>query len=423
LFSTPLSTGSGSTGGGIGLVRVLVCSGVVMSLHPVVVSLPTPDSTVFVPTPNCETKAHWAQKVTLELGFLYILGTRRKDQAILEPSLNGNLLADEQEIVKIAEASKPVNVWKAFFRTQSDHKDFTTSSEAASDASWEDLKSPSLDKLSSMTSSYVTPKKLKVWFLLEAFADSIPIGMSKAQTLSELPDFSAMNQSEQDKAGVGALKMVMTEWNVLRSNFELVNDEFENLGNGKKRYRDAISETVLNIHDVIRDTDVRTRLLSAQIGSANTEASGHGTNSIRHSIQRIYETSTLGIQNELEKAILQSTDVETVKAQVLSKMETLDTNFHGLHKYTQENLAKIAQNLRNIEAKRPTSGSVSGSLEYQRLLARFGITDDIIEQHTKDIGKSNRAVAKLDSEVSSLKRKFASIEGNYGTDPDLVSTC
>jgi hypothetical protein len=214
-----------------------------------------------------------------------------------------------------------------------------------------------------VTSSYVTPKKLKVGFLLEAFAESIPIGMSKAQTLSELPEFTTMNQDEKDKAGVGALKMVMTEWNVLRANFELINDEFEKLGTGKKKYRDAISETVLKIHDAIRDTEARTSLLSAQIGSDNTGASGHGTDSIWHSIRNIYET-TIGIQSELEKAILKATNVEAVKAQVLSKMETLDTNFHGLHKYTQENLAKIAQNLRSIEAKQPTSGSVSGSLEY-----------------------------------------------------------
>jgi hypothetical protein len=307
-------------------------------------------------------------------------------------------------------------VVKAFFGTESDRKELSTSSEAASDASWEDLESPSLDKLSSVTSSYVTPKKLKVGFLLEAFADSIPIGMSKAQMLSDLPEFTTMNQGEKDKAGVGALKMVMTEWNVLRANFELINNEFEKLGTGEKKYRDAISETVLKIHDAIRDTDARTSLLSAQIGSDNMGASGPRTDLIWHSIRNIGET-TIGIQSELEKA--KATDVEAVKAQVLSKMETLDTNFHGLHKYTQENLAKIAQNLRSIEAKRPTSGSVSGSLEYRRLLNRLGNADDIIERHTKDIGKSDRVVAKLDSEVSSLKRKFASIEGNYGADSDL----
>jgi hypothetical protein len=118
-----------------------------------------------------------------------------------------------------------------------------------------------LDKLSSVTSSYATPKKLKVGFLLEEFTDSIPIGISKAQTLTELPEYSEMNQAEQEKAGVGAIKMVMTEWNVLRSNFQLVNDEFAKLGDGEKKYRDAISETVMKIHDAIRDIDARTSLL------------------------------------------------------------------------------------------------------------------------------------------------------------------
>jgi hypothetical protein len=146
------------------------------------------------------------------VGNLYILGTR-KDQALLEPSLEGYLLGKEHNIELIAEASKPINVWKAFFGTQSVRKDFSTASEAPSDGSWEELESPSLDKLSSVTSSYVTPKKLKVGFLLEEFADSIPIGISKAQTLTELPKYSEMNSTEQEKAGMGAIKMVMTEWN------------------------------------------------------------------------------------------------------------------------------------------------------------------------------------------------------------------
>jgi hypothetical protein len=104
LFSTPLSTGSGSTGGdrfgsSVGLFWCrdfnAPCCGVIANSG----------FNRFCTKMNCETKAHRAQKVTIELGFLYILGTR-KDQAILEPSLNGNLLANEQEIVKIAHLSQ-----------------------------------------------------------------------------------------------------------------------------------------------------------------------------------------------------------------------------------------------------------------------------------------------------------------------------
>jgi hypothetical protein len=66
----------------------------------------------------------------------------------------------------------------------------------------------------------VTPKKLKVGFLLEAFADSIPVGISKTTQLSELPDSSQSKAGDKEKAGVGALELVMTECNILRSNFQ-----------------------------------------------------------------------------------------------------------------------------------------------------------------------------------------------------------
>jgi hypothetical protein len=192
---------------------------------------------------NCEVKAHQAQKVIINDGNLYILGTR-KDQSLLEPSLEGSLLSKEHDLDKIIGTSKPVNVWKAFFDSQTDRKAFPGDTDALSDSSWEDLESPTLEKLSSVTSSYVTPKKLKVGFLLEAFADSIPIGLSKTTPLSELPDSSQMQKGDKEKAGVGALKVVMMEWNTLRSNFQLIDDEFAKLGEGEKKYWDAISETV-----------------------------------------------------------------------------------------------------------------------------------------------------------------------------------
>jgi hypothetical protein len=243
-----------------------------------------------------------------------------------------------------------------------------------------------LDKLSSVTSSYVTPKKLKVGFLLEAFADSIPVGISKTALLSELPDSSQSKAGDKEKAGVGALKVVMTEWNILCSNFQLVDDEFAKLGEGEKKYRDAISETVFKIHDVIWDTDARTSLLMSQIGNDNTDASSQGIDSIWNSIHRMYE-SMQNIQEDIEKVTAQSTNVEEIKDTFLSKMDTLAKNFHGLNKFTQENLSKIAQKVRAIKSKRGPTTGVSGSLEYRRLLDCIGIVDDIIERHTKDISK------------------------------------
>jgi hypothetical protein len=60
---------------------------------------------------------------------------------------------------------------------------------------------------------------------------------------------------------------------------------------------------------------------------------------------------------------------------ITGKMETLENKFHGLRKFAQDNLSKIANKIRAIENKRPSGAGVSNSLEYKRLLDRIGITD------------------------------------------------
>jgi predicted nucleic acid-binding Zn-ribbon protein len=416
LFSTPLSTSSGSTGGdrfgsSVGLFYCRddtdVCRGVIVNSG----------GNRFCIKSTCEVKAHRAQKVIISAGNLYILGTR-KDQSLLEPSLEGDLLSKDHDIEEIIEAVKPVNVWKAFFESQSNRKENPGGSDAPSDDSWEDLESPTLEKLSAVTSSYVTPKKLKVGFLLEAFADSIPIGLSKTTKLSKLPDNSEMQKGDKEKAGVGALKVVMTEWNILRSNFELIDDEFAKLGEGEKKYRDAISETVFKIHDAIRDTDARTSLLTAQLGKDNSDASGQGTDSIWDSIRRVYETM-LEVQDDILHITSKSTEVTEIKEHVLTKMDTLAQNFHGLNNFTQESISKISQKIRALEAKRSPTVGVSGSVEYRRLLDRIGIVDDIVERNTRDITRGDKALAKIDSEINTLKRKFSRIDSDHDVTSDL----
>jgi hypothetical protein len=206
---------------------------------------------------------------------LYILGTR-KEQALLEPSLDVSALPQGTDPLVLADTSKPSNVWKAFFVTQTERKDQASTVDSRSETSWEDLESPSLDKLSTVTSSYVTPKKLKVGFLLEAFADSIPIGLGKAKDLTELPDISALVDDPLKQAQAEAMVVIISEWNTLCGNFVTFNDEFSKLGEGEKKYRDAISETVMKIHDAIRDTDARTSLMVAHLGHDQTEASSLG---------------------------------------------------------------------------------------------------------------------------------------------------
>jgi hypothetical protein len=208
----------------------------------------------------------------------------RKDQALLEPSLYASALPKETDPEVLITTQQHSNVWKAFFVATMEQKEQAPSSEVGSDASWEDLESPSLDHLSAVTSSYITPKKLQVGFLLEAFADSIPIGLGKAEPISKLPDITELTGDPPKQAQVDVLKIIIAEWNILKSNFETFNDEFTKLGEGEKKYRDAISETVMKIHDAIRDTDARTSLMNAQIGHDKSDASNLGTDSVWDSV-------------------------------------------------------------------------------------------------------------------------------------------
>jgi hypothetical protein len=271
---------------------------------------------------NCDFKSHQSQKVILVPGRLYMMGGR-KDQALLEPSLDVSALPKETDPAVLITTQQHSNVWKAFFVATMERKEQAPSSEVGSDASWEDLESPSLDHLSAVTSSYVTHKKLKVGFLLEAFADSIPIGLGKAEPISKLPDITELKDDPLKQAQADALRTIIAEWNILKANFETFNDEFTKLGEGEKKYRDAISETVMKIHDAIRDTDARTSLMNAQIGHDKSDASNLGTDSVCNSVRRMYDTTKL-IQEQVDKATLETATITQVGRTLTGKMEILD---------------------------------------------------------------------------------------------------
>jgi hypothetical protein len=277
MFSTPLLTSSGSTGGDRfgSSVGLYYCQEVNTNTSPCGGVIANSGYNRFCLRINCKVKSHRLQKVKLEAGKLYILGAR-KEQALLEPLLDVSSLPQGTDSSVLADISKPSTVWKAFFITQMECKDQSSTVDSPSETSWEDLESPLLDKLSSVTSSYVTPKKLKVGFLLEAFADSIPIGLGKASELTELPDLSGLVDDPLKQAQAEAMIVILSEWNTLRGNFETFDDKFSKLGEGEKKYRDAISETVMKIHDAIRDTDARTSLMVAHLGHDQTEASSLG---------------------------------------------------------------------------------------------------------------------------------------------------
>jgi hypothetical protein len=137
---------------------------------------------------KCGVKSHKSSKVVLQDNHLYIMGNR-KHQALLEPSMDSAKLNDGVAPQVFVNRIKPTNVWRTFFTSEADRVERNVNIEnATSDQSWEDVESPSLEKLSEVDFAYQTPKRLKVGILLEAVADTIPVGVGKTEILEPIED-------------------------------------------------------------------------------------------------------------------------------------------------------------------------------------------------------------------------------------------
>jgi predicted nucleic acid-binding Zn-ribbon protein len=121
----------------------------------------------------------------------------------------------------------------------------------------------------------------------------------------------------------------------------------------------------------------------------------------------------LKVQDDILHIMSKSTEVTEIKEHVLTKMDTLAQNFHGLNKFAQESISTISQKIRALEAKRSPTAGVSGSVEYRRLLDPIGIVDNIVERNTRDISRGDKALAKMDAEINTLKQKFSRIDSDH----------
>jgi hypothetical protein len=127
----------------------------------------------------------------------------------------------------------------------------------------------------------------------------------------------------------------------------MVNAEFSKLGAGESKYRDAISSTVVKIHEAIREADARTALLVARVGRDHTDASDLGSETVWDAIGRMCEA--MGeLQKHLRMAATEVPNLLSHHVNTTTKMSTLSQNLHGLQQFTQESLGVIHQRMRTL---------------------------------------------------------------------------
>jgi methyl-accepting chemotaxis protein len=198
---------------------------------------------------------------------------------------------------------------------------------------------------------------LKAGFIMAALADTIPIGIGKAESIQEIEDHLAKaDGSERESAKDSSIWTVLAEWNKICARIELFTDEFSKLGKGEEKSRESITATVLRIHEAIRDTDARASLLVSSIGTDDTSASGEGAESVWDTIRRVCNTldEIQGLVDDCSQEIREVTG-QVTKFQ--EKMANMSRNLLGLKQYVVDSLSVIHWKVRNLESSSPGGGS------------------------------------------------------------------
>jgi hypothetical protein len=197
--------------------------------------------------------------------------------------------------------------------------------------------------LSEVDFAYQTPKRLKVGVLLEALAETIPVGIGKTDRFESIEDPMLVESGAMREAAVSkSIQIILAEWNKVCAGFEIVNAEFTKLGAGESKYRDAISSTVVRIHEAIREAGARTALLEARVGRDHTDASDLGSETVWDAIRRLCDT--LGeVPKNSSMAATEIPNLVSQQVDPTTKMSTLSKNLHGLRQFTQKSLESIHQ--------------------------------------------------------------------------------
>jgi hypothetical protein len=175
---------------------------------------------------------------------------------------------------------------------------------------------------------------------------------------------------------------VLAEWNKVCAGVELFNAEFAKLGEGDLKHREAISVTVVKIHEAIRDTDARASLLAAGIGHAK-EYGCRGEETVWDSIGRLCD----GMEEVKKHADFGTREMpqliaDSRKAKV--KLSTLSQNFHGLSKYAiHKKIHKIGEDggagLGGSGQRRPAVGDPA----FDRLQSRLDDLENQAQEYSK----------------------------------------
>jgi hypothetical protein len=196
-------------------------------------------------------------------------------QARISPKLSVDLLPDNVTVAELLIQDNSLEVWVAYFESLHAEKSEATSRLSSTttdlESPWEEVKLPTLDELRKASINFKTPKKLRLGNVLNT--DTIPVtARPRGELFQDLADRDTDDEDQTERTKVErALQVIMSDWNKLNTNFQLIYLEFDTAGRGETKYRNTIADTLGELQEAIRGTDAKMQLLGAGLGTTVTE--------------------------------------------------------------------------------------------------------------------------------------------------------
>jgi hypothetical protein len=381
---------------------------------------------------ECSIQSHKSQKVILQDNHLYIRAPRG-EQALTDNALDAGPL--EREVVtKMMGLSKPIDLWVAYFASLANSEPLDRLSEARSSGSstgsepWEEVGIPSsLEDFERARSTLKTPKRMKVGPLLATFVDTSPSEGVLLEDMGEVEILPAdATTADKESHAQESMLMMIEEWNRVKRNFDLLNEEFQTQGSSDTKFRDALASTISSMQGAMHDSDLKIQLLASRLGESPLASDG-GSLTCWDAIKQVQDAVDR-IQNEIPATDLLLDELKKSGTNADVRLENLGKSFVNMSTHYRTTITNINDQLGKLSRR-----GNGGSTGYGVLGMQFGtavspdLATDVIalRQRVKELEDERRtsgrslnqhekeALEALMDDVRALERKF-NVSGNGG---------
>ena len=296
---------------------------------------------------DCVAQSH-KTKVNLTANSFYIK-LHRAGQARLTPSLPSKWLTGEITEADMMRMELDLRVWVSYFeglhaKREEGGKRAAELNAEGDESSWEEVDVASLASLPAASTTFRTPKNLK----LGAVNGSNTSRVARRPLFEPLTDIQVGDDDKEvgDEATKRGMAIVVSEWNTLLSNLEMISLEMDACGLGETAYRSVIWKNLEGLQDAIGGIGACLQLLGAGIGDVETEGE-EGSMSLWEAISSIRIQGASRVGRVEDHVIDQRLTLEDIR----TKMLEVERLLGELRAHYLENMPKISDHITDFHGR------------------------------------------------------------------------